>query len=92
MVKIKKEVWEEVCDFCEEPKTGVCSICGKDLCGVHTLGLEKGYNKEAIAGRSSFYGIIYLGNGVVSSFCPDHLGLELTNKYNDSCKGSKKNE
>ena len=85
MVKIKKEVWEEVCDFCEEPKTGVCSICGKDLCSIHKLSLTRGRCEEEYS-----RGIMYLdGISIIRSFCPDHLGLELTNKYNNSCKGSK---
>jgi len=85
MVKVKKEVWEEVCDFCEETKTGTCNLCGKDLCNTHSLLLQREYTCDEYYQGRIFIG----GKTVVGNFCPDHLGLELTNKYNDSCKGSK---
>jgi len=85
MVKVKKEVWEEVCDFCGETKANVCVICGKDLCSIHTLGLTRGRTSEDCIGWT-FY---LTDHSVISGFCPDHLGLTLTDKYNDSCKGSK---
>jgi len=84
-MKVKKEVWEEVCDFCGEPKTGTCNLCGKDLCLRHSLMLQRDYTCEERSPGSLFIG----GKTVVGNFCPDHLGLELTDKYHDSLIGSK---
>ena len=88
-MKVKKEIWVEVCDFCGEPKTSTCTLCGKDICGVHSIGIEHGYTKEEKEKQNAGgYGIIIGGNVFASSFCPDHLGLELTEQYNNSLSQS----
>ena len=82
-MKKKKEIWVEVCDFCGEKKVNVCGLCGKDLCRLHTLHLERSYTNEELSPSSICFG----GKTVMSCFCPDHLGLELTEKYNQSIRG-----
>ena len=79
MVKIQKEIWVEQCDFCDEKKKTVCSICGKDICGLHALTLDTSYYKES--GSSMMF--LPPALTVIHSFCPDHLSEELLQYLND---------
>lgn len=83
-MKVKKEVWVEVCDFCGNKKVRVCCLCGKDICDKHSLTLTRERTPEEATGLMWVTPKI-----VLSCFCPDHLGLELTNKYNDSLSETK---
>ena len=72
-MKVKKEVWVEVCDFCGEPKDYTCNLCGKDLCSKHTLHLSTQHSEVGV--------IIYVGDTLVTCFCPEHLSEELKKKH-----------
>jgi len=72
-LKIKKEVWVKICDFCGEPKKYTCNICGKDLCSKHALTLTMPYTKYSSA--------IVLGTPIVKIFCPEHLNDILKEIY-----------
>ena len=88
-MKIKKEVWIEVCDFCGEPKEYTCDICGKDLCSKHALTLTTHYTEYPSA--------IILGTPIVKTFCPEHLSDTLKEIYFEKLqqvneKGKKKGD
>lgn len=82
-MKIKKEIWVERCDFCENNKDDVCSICGKDICSKHRLSLSRGRSLTEKKDHMGVY-IVDWGISIASCFCPDHLGLELSQRYTKS--------
>ena len=69
MVKTEKIIELTKCDFCDREAKTKCTICGLDLCDVHTLSL---FSEECDAPP----GYYFISNGrttLVENFCPNHL-------------------
>lgn len=88
-MKVKKEIWEEVCDFCGNKKARICCVCGKDICNEHSLTLMREYTNEE---SNKMGGLMWVGSKtVLGPFCPDHIQTahELRKAYNDSLSETK---
>lgn len=81
MVKIKKEIWVERCDFCEEEKKHVCALCGNDVCDKHTLHLTIAWTPPS-AGM-----VFYFPTKIIDYFCPNHLSGELLDAFEKKVQG-----
>jgi predicted nucleic acid binding AN1-type Zn finger protein len=79
-MKIKKEVWVEVCDVCGEEKNAVCSLCGIDVCTKHSLNLVTNHYPKTEG--SEGYLVFTSGVSVARLFCPNHLSGELKELLN----------
>ena len=64
-MKVKKEVWVEVCDFCGELKMHTCALCGKDLCNKHTIQISSLIEKDIP--------FLNIPDIVIENLCFNHL-------------------
>ena len=48
-MKVQKEVWVEVCDYCNNGKSSTCLVCGNDMCSEHSINIQTGYGFSGYA-------------------------------------------
>jgi len=73
-MKVKREVFVEICDFCEKQKSTVCELCGKDLCSKHALRIDMLYT-------SSTSPVVFSGDNIFGAICPNHLTPDAREQY-----------
>ena len=79
-MKVQREIWVEICDFCNEDKAHVCELCGKDICSKHALRLETAYTP------SNGGMVVFSGYKIAGYFCPSHLSEELMKLLDERLK------